>query len=85
MIFLEIESAEGLTAFLAEAKKTGLLKDVALKDIEAAIRTKQFPLRIPVNLDAVLNLCRNPVLRKIFGGKIDSTARRILATTKVNG
>ena len=82
MIFLEIESAEGLTAFLAEAKKTGLLKDIAFRDIEAVIRKKTFPVRIPVNLDAVLNLCRNPLLRKVFGGKIDSTARRILASEK---
>ena len=85
MIFLEIESAEGLTAFLKEAKKTGLLKDVSLNDIEDAIRTKEFPLRIPVNLDAVLNLCRNPVLRKLFGGKIESKAKMILATAKRKG
>lgn len=82
MIFLEIESAEGLTAFLAEAKKTGLLKDVSMKDIQDAVRKKEFPLRIPVNLDAVLNLCRNPVLRKLFGGKIESRAKMILAKEK---
>jgi hypothetical protein len=82
MIFLEIESAEGLTAFLAEAKKTGLLKDVSMKDIQDAVRKKEFPLRIPVNLDAVLNLCRNPILRKLFGGKIESRAKMILAKGK---
>ena len=82
MIFLEIDSAEGLVAFVTEAKKTGLLRDISMTEIESITRKKSFPVRIPVNMNAVLDLCKNPILRRLFGAKIDSKAKRYLEAIK---
>lgn len=69
MIFLEITDKDGLESFIEEAKKVGFLKDVDIK----AFSEKQFPIRIPVNLDGFLKLIGNPVIRKTFGRKIETT------------
>ena len=82
MIFLEIDSAEGLIAFIKEAKKTGLLRDISMTEIESVTKKKSFPVRIPVNMNAVLDLCRNPVLKRLFGAKIDSKAKGYLEAIK---
>ena len=82
MIFLEIDSAEGLIAFVKEAKKTGLLRDISMDELENITKKKRFPVRIPVNMNAVLDLCRNPILKRLFGAKIDSKAKRYLEAIK---
>ena len=82
MIFLEIDSAEGLTTFVKEAKKTGLLRDISMDEIKNITKKKRFPVRIPVNMNAVLDLCRNPILKRLFGAKIDSKAKRYLEAIK---
>ena len=78
-IYLEIGDAESMTAFLEEAKKkTGLLKDISLDKVEYVLSTKEFPIRVPVNLDAVIELAMNPVVKKIFGKKIEETTKKAL-------
>jgi len=78
-IYLEIEDVNGLTEFLQEAKrKTGLLKDISLDKVECVLAEKEFPIRIPVNLDSVIELAMNPVVKKIFGKKIEETTKKAL-------
>ena len=78
-IYLEIESIEALTEFLQEAKtKTGLLKDIPLDKVECALAEKEFPIRVPVNLDSVIELAMNPIVKKIFGKKIEEATKRTL-------
>ena len=78
-IYLEIGDAESMTAFLEEAKmKTGLLKDISLDKVEYVLSTKEFPIRVPVNLDAVIELAMNPVVKKMFGKKIEETTKKAL-------
>lgn len=79
MIYLEIADAEGLLAFIQEVKKkTGLLKDISLKQVEQIASGKEFPVRIPVSLDLFVSLASNPILKKIFGKKVEDAARRFL-------
>jgi hypothetical protein len=78
-IYLEIGDAESMTAFLEEARaKTGLLKDISLDKVEYVLSTKEFPIRVPVNLDAVIELAMNPVVKKMFGKKIEETTKKAL-------
>lgn len=78
-IYLEISNAEGLMDFLQEAKtKTGLLKDISLDKVECILAEKEFPIRIPVNLESVLDLAANPIVKKIFGKKIEETTKKAL-------
>lgn len=78
-IYLEIGDAESMTAFLEEAKmKTGLLKDISLDKVEYVLSTKEFPIRVPVNLDAVIELAMNPMVKKMFGKKIEETTKKAL-------
>ena len=82
-IYLEIGSLESLTGFIQEAKDAGLLKDISLKKVEDLMSTKAFPVRVPVELDQVVNLMANPMVRKIFGKKIEeTTVRTILRAAK---
>lgn len=78
-VYLEIGDKHELISFLADAKKkTGLLKDISLERVESSLSKNDFPIRIPVNLDGVLNLCANPVLKKMFGKKVEETTRKYL-------
>ena len=78
-VYLEIGDAESMTAFLEEAKKkTGLLKDISLDKVEYVLSRKEFPIRVPVDLNAVIDLAMNPMVKKIFGKKIEETTKKAL-------
>lgn len=78
-IYLEIGNKTELISFLREAKeRTGLLKDISLKKVNDTLKESDFPIRIPVNLDGVLDLCGNPILKKMFGKKVEDTTRKYL-------
>lgn len=77
-VYLTIDSLETLMAFLQEAKNAGLLKDVSLAQVRHLFERKAFPLQIPVDLSAVLNVAGNAVVRKTFGKKIEQKTVDIL-------
>lgn len=78
-IYLEIGNSEELMEFLREAKrKTGLLKDISLDKVECILEEKEFPIRVPVNLDSILDLAENPIVKKVFGKKIEETTKKAL-------
>lgn len=71
-IYIEIGNLESLTNLLAEAKKKGLMKDISIDKVERAFRNKDFPMRVPVRMDGVIELAGNPVLKKMFGRRIEN-------------
>ena len=71
-IYIEINSLKSLTDLLTEAKKKGLLKDISVEKVERAFMNKAFPMRVPVKLDSLLDLAGNPVVKKMFGKKIEN-------------
>ena len=71
-IYIEIENLGSLTSLLTEAKKKGLMKDVSIDKVERAFENKDFPMRVPVKMDGILELAGNPMLRKMFGKKIEN-------------
>ena len=78
-IYLEIRDAESLVDFLKEAqKRTGLLKDISPGKLRKALSTKAFPIRIPIDLDGVIDIASNPVLKKMFGRKVEDATKRYL-------
>lgn len=77
-VYLEIGNLATLTAFIADAKKNGLLKDISAEQVEMAFRGKTFPIRIPVDLSAVLDVAGNMVVRKTFGRQIEKKTVDIL-------
>lgn len=78
-VYIEIGNKNELISFLQEAKvKTGLLKDVSLNKVNHSLNESDFPMRIPVNLDGVLNLCENPILKKMFGKKVEEVTKKYL-------
>lgn len=82
-IYLEIGSLESLTGFIQDAKGAGLLKDISTQKVADLMSSKEFPVRVPVELDQVLKLMANPMVRKIFGKKIEeTTVRTILKAAK---
>lgn len=71
-IYIEIENLDGLMSLLTEAKRKGLLKDVSIEKVERAFQNQNFPMRVPVNTDGILELAGNPMLKKMFGKKIEN-------------
>jgi len=78
-IFIEIESLDSLTTFLTEANKKGLLKDISPEKVRMAFRNKTFPIKVPVDLNSVLDLAGGPVA-KMFGKKIENATLKYLET-----
>lgn len=70
--YIEVGSLESLTNLIAEAKKKGLMKDISIEKVERAFRNKAFPMKVPVQMDEVLELAGNPVLKKMFGKKLEN-------------
>ena len=84
--YLEIGSPEAVIAFLQATKeKTGLLKSVPLREVEQILQTKSFPIKVPVDLDAVIELASNPILKKAFGKKLEYKAAEILVKAMGSG
>ena len=78
-VYLTIESLDGMMAFLTEAqKKTGYLRNVSLSAVRHNLEDAEFPMRIPVNLDGILDLAGSPIVKKMFGKKIEDGAIKFL-------
>ena len=77
-VYLTIDSLETLMAFLQDAKNAGLLKDVSLAQVRHNFSKKVFPLQVPVDLCAILNVAGNAVVRKAFGKVIEKKTVDIL-------
>ena len=70
-VYLEIDSMETLIAFVQDAKGIGLLKDVSLAQVRHKCSKYEFPLRVPVNLNAVLDVASNKVVKVAFSKTIE--------------
>lgn len=78
-IFLEIGDIESTMEFIKDAKEAGFLKDISSDKVESLLREKEFPIRIQIELDDVFKLASNPIVRKMFGKRIeDTTVKTIL-------
>lgn len=78
MVYIEIEDLDRLIAFVTEAKKEGLLKDISLAEVRHTFSKKSFPVRIPIELNAILGLAKNPVVKKVISGKLENATRKAL-------
>lgn len=70
-VYLEIDSMETLIAFVQDAKGIGLLKDVSLAQVRHKCGKYEFPLRVPVNLNAVIGVAENKIVKVAFGKTIE--------------
>ena len=78
-IYLEIGDIESTMEFMKDAKEAGFLKDISTEKVKSLLEKKEFPIRIPIELDQVFKLVSNPMIRKLFGKKIeDTTVKAIL-------
>ena len=77
-VYLEIGSLETLMAFLQNAKNAGLLKDVSLIQVKDCFSRKAFPIRIPVDVNAILALAGKPVVKMKYGKTIEQKTVDIL-------
>lgn len=77
-IYLEIGDLQAIINFLDGAKEIGLLKDISSKKVEDLMSKKEFPIRLPIELDQVMAVAANPVIKKVFGKKIEETTLKCL-------
>lgn len=77
-IYLEIENPESLMGLIREAKGCGLMRDISLEEVKRSVSSAAFPIRIPVKLDALIGLAGNPILKKMFGKKLEDATKTYL-------
>ena len=77
-IYLQIEDLESLKSFVRDAKGKGFFKDTSVIKMEESLKDRSFPIQVPIDVDAVLKLAGNPVVKKVFGSKIEEKASEIL-------
>lgn len=70
-IYLEIENKRALATFVKGAVRNGYLRRFDLRDVADWINETAYPIRVPVNLESVIGVGANPVVKGIFGGNID--------------
>lgn len=75
-IYISIEDLDSLKDFIKEAQRTGFMKEVRINKL--SFTEDQFPLRFPIDIDAFLKLTGNPIVKKVFGKKIETTLQSYL-------
>ena len=75
-IYIGIEDFASLESFIEEAQKIGLLKDISIKRLP--FNENDFPMQLPIDIEAFLKLTGNPIVKKVFGKKIESTLQNYL-------
>ena len=68
-IKLRIEDPVSCIELMREMKRIGLLRDISN---EIVLRTDQFPMDIPIDAEKLLEMVNNPVIKKVFGKKMDT-------------
>ena len=68
-IKLRIEDPASFVELMREMKRAGLLKDIPN---EIILDEGIFPLDVPIDISKVLEIAGNPVIRKVFGKKMDT-------------
>lgn len=76
-MYLTINSLGDLVNLIRMLKEAGFLKDVTAMDVVSAFEKKDFPLQLPVNVEALLGVLKNPIVGRVFGKKIDLKAKEI--------
>jgi fumarylacetoacetate (FAA) hydrolase family protein len=76
-VCLEIGDLATLMALLTDEKKKGILKNVSLEQIETLFQKKSFPIRVPVDVFAILEAADNKIV-KMKQKKIEEKTVEIL-------
>lgn len=74
-VTLKVNDRESWLELYGELKKIGLLPNVAVNDV--ALGEEAFPMEIPVDIQALLKIIGNPVV-KPFRKKINESLERTL-------
>lgn len=72
-ICITIEDQATLMDILQEGRQKGLFKNLSIDTIDRLTKQITFPIQIPVEPEAIINLVGNPVVRKVCGSKVDHT------------
>ena len=78
-INMKIDNRTDWLTMIWELKKNGLLDGIGIEDI--SIPVERFPLEVPLNLDALLELAGKPVV-KPFRKKIDEGLKKNILLVK---
>lgn len=77
-VYLEINSVDDVVSVINEAKKIGFMKDISTEKVGSILSTKEFPIRIPIEINQVFSLVEGsnpmiPMIKKLYGKKIEET------------
>lgn len=82
-VYLTIETPECLTKMVKRAVNAGYLRKVDLRDVIDLIKTSEYPMQVPIDLDFVLRLGENAVVKHVFGRNIDQAMTDYIRNVKV--
>ena len=71
MVYLTIEDRTNLVKLLKGAAKYGYLRRLDLREVNDWIDKVEYPIRIPIEVDNIIGVGRNPVVKSVFGNFIN--------------
>lgn len=78
-VYLVIEDPGSLTQLIRGAARNGYLRRLDLRDVVEWMRTVEYPIHVPVDLDSVMATGANPVVKGIFGKSIDELITKLVS------
>jgi len=70
-VYLTIEDKNSLVLFLKGAARSGYLHKLDLREVNNWINDVQFPVCIPIDVNGIVDVGRNPIVKSIFGKVLD--------------
>lgn len=72
-VYITIADPGILHELLTEGKKRKLFSTISVEKVDRLMANKTFPIQIPVELEDILGLVGSPIVKKMFGKKVEET------------
>lgn len=77
-VYLTVENSEAMFRFVKGCVRNGYMRRFDLRKVADWIKNAEYPIKIPVNLDSVIGIGANAVVKGIFGGNIERTISKYI-------
>lgn len=77
-VYLTIENVSAMKQFIKGAVKSGYLRKFDLREVATWIANVEYPVKIPVDINSVIAIGQNAVVKGIFGKNIENTITKYL-------
>ena len=77
-VYLTIENEEAMIRFVKGCVRNGYMRRFDLREVVDWIKSTEYPIKVPVNLESVIGVGANAMVKGIFGGNIEKTITKYM-------